>query len=70
MTDFQHELEILLNRYSKDSETNTPDWVLAQYLVGCLDALKVANEKTSIAIMQGSFQSMPTIAEVEGRKMH
>lgn len=31
------ELELLLNRYSVDAATNTPDFILASYLVDCLD---------------------------------
>lgn len=33
---FQRELENLLNRHSKENESGTPDFVLAQYLNGCL----------------------------------
>lgn len=41
---FEKELESLLNRYSKENDSNTPDFILAEYLTGCLavynDALK------------------------------
>lgn len=33
---FQRELAALLNRYSFDTMTNTPDFILAQYLGACL----------------------------------
>lgn len=36
MTEFQKELEALINRHSMENKSNTPDWILAQYLVGCL----------------------------------
>lgn len=36
--EFERELAALLNRYSKENESNTPDFQLARYLVRCLDA--------------------------------
>ena len=35
---FRHELTGLLNRFSKENGSDTPDWVLADYLIGCLAA--------------------------------
>ena len=35
---FRSELESALNRCSMENSSNTPDWILAQFLVGCLDA--------------------------------
>lgn len=34
---FEKELRSSINYHGKDSEANTPDYVLAQYLVQCLD---------------------------------
>lgn len=42
---FTRELEALLNKYSKDNETMTPDFILVLYIVGCLDAFKEATHK-------------------------
>ena len=39
---FQSELIALINRHSKEKESNTPDYVLAKYLCGCLDAFNCA----------------------------
>lgn len=33
---FARELTSLLNRYSKENDSDTPDYVLAGYLIGCL----------------------------------
>lgn len=33
---FEKELAILINKYSKENESDTPDFILAQYLKGCL----------------------------------
>ena len=35
--EFVYELEKLLNRYSQENGSDTPDFILAQYLKGCLD---------------------------------
>lgn len=37
MVSFEQELENLLNRYSMESGSDTPDFILCQYLQGCLD---------------------------------
>ena len=44
MSDSSFETEIcgLINRYSKENESNTPDFVLAQYISNCLDAFNIA----------------------------
>jgi hypothetical protein len=38
MNDFETELQHLINRYSMENASNTPDFILAQYLAGCLAA--------------------------------
>ena len=40
--DFQDELESLVNRYSKENGSNTPDYVLARYISDCLEAFNRA----------------------------
>lgn len=35
-TEFNRELTSLLNRYSKENGSDTPDFILANYLIGCL----------------------------------
>lgn len=36
------ELTRLLNCYSQENASNTPDYILAQYLLGCLGAFNTA----------------------------
>lgn len=36
MSNFVDELESLINRYSMESGSGTPDFILAEYLDGCL----------------------------------
>ena len=37
-TGFRAELETLINRHSKENGSNTPDFILADYMSDCLDA--------------------------------
>ena len=39
---FRQELTDLINRYSIESASNTPDYILAMYLHGCLHAFNEA----------------------------
>lgn len=39
---FESELRALLNKYSKERNSDTPDFILCNYLVRCLDAVDVA----------------------------
>jgi hypothetical protein len=48
MTDmklFKVEIENLINIHSIDSELNTPDYILADYLVNCLETYRKINEQ-------------------------
>ena len=38
----KRDLTALINRYSLENESNTPDFILAQYLAACLDAYNMA----------------------------
>ena len=42
MENFERELVALINKHSKENESNTPDWLLAQYLLNCLGAFNTA----------------------------
>lgn len=35
---FRRDLAELINRYSRENESNTPDFMLAEYLIMCLSA--------------------------------
>ncbi len=44
MRTFEKELAVLINRYSKEQDSDTPDFILAEYLVHCL---KIWGEATT-----------------------
>lgn len=33
---FQQELQTLINRHNREEDSNTPDFLLAEYIQGCL----------------------------------
>jgi len=37
---FKEELTSLINKHSKENGSDTPDWVLANYLCGCLEVFE------------------------------
>jgi hypothetical protein len=37
LSDFKRELASVLNKYSRENLSNTPDYILAEYLNDCLD---------------------------------
>ena len=39
---FRDELEVLINRHSIENGSNTPDFILAEYLTRCLFAFEAA----------------------------
>jgi len=39
---FQSELTELLNKYSQENGSNTPDWILSTYIIDCLYAFNSA----------------------------
>ena len=39
---FMDELRALINRHSIQCASGTPDWILAEYLSGCLEAFECA----------------------------
>jgi len=42
-----HDMTELLNTYSMEQESDTPDFILAEYLVNCLDAFSVAAARSN-----------------------
>ena len=43
--DFKKELENLINRYSVENASNTPDFILAGYIERCLHAFAEATQQ-------------------------
>ena len=41
----EQELSSLLNAHSQENASNTPDWILAQFMLGCLSAFETATQQ-------------------------
>lgn len=39
---FEEQLKELINTYSVENDSNTPDFILAQYILNCLMAFRIA----------------------------
>lgn len=44
---FLKELQNLINRYNKENDSDTPDFILAQYLNNCLESFDIALRQRS-----------------------
>lgn len=45
LTEFEQELRRIISRFSMENHSNTPDFILAEYLRGCLDAFNLATKR-------------------------
>lgn len=45
--DLRNELSSLLNRASRENQSNTADFILSEYMIGCLEAFERATQKRS-----------------------
>ena len=48
LTAFEQEVRKLINRYSIEKYSNTPDFILAEYLSGCLNAFNYAVQRREV----------------------
>jgi hypothetical protein len=42
MANFETELTALLNKFTMENDSNTPDFILAKFITGCLDTFNEA----------------------------
>ncbi len=47
-TELEIRLKELLNSESRESDSNTPDFILAEFMMNCLDAFELANNKREV----------------------
>jgi len=45
LDEFRKEIENTINKFCMENESNTPDFILAEYLMDCLEAFDKATEK-------------------------
>jgi len=60
VSEFEKELEGLINRYSEENRSNTPDFILARYLVICLSAWNQATAQREVWYGRGDQEGRLT----------
>ncbi len=45
MDSLEKEIGCLINKHSREQDSNTPDFILAEYLLACLGAFEVASNR-------------------------
>jgi hypothetical protein len=56
-------LEHVVNSLSLENESNTPDWILARYLVGCLDVFDACVRERERWYGRADSPATPPISE-------
>jgi len=62
------EIETAINKYSAENGSDTPDFILAEYLIGCLNAFDIAltaREKWYGREIKGEFGHYQTTADTD-----
>ncbi len=66
MTDFKKELCELLNKYSKENESDTPDFILAEYLIGSLKIFcESVNHRNTFYVRMEEPENEPQPTDIE-----
>ncbi len=47
-TDLEKKLKDLINCESRESDSNTPDFLLAEFMMNCLDAFELTSNKREV----------------------
>jgi len=48
MTELEGNLSALINTECREEDSNTPDFILAEFMMKCLDAFELANNKREV----------------------
>ena len=66
MSTFDQELTTLLNQHSIENDSNTPDFILAQFLLGCLAVFNVAVQQRESFYGRDARPSMKVAEKIIG----
>ncbi len=47
-TELEKGLENLINEFSRESDSNTPDFILAEFMMNCLDSFELASNRREV----------------------
>ena len=62
---FIEELEALINKYSKENDSDTPDFILAEYLNSCLVAFSKASNRREVWYGREKAEQNPLPGSIE-----
>ncbi len=48
MTRLQQDLQSLINSENREEDSNTPDFILAEYMIRCLEAFEIASNRREV----------------------
>lgn len=48
MDSLENDIKALINKNSREQDSNTPDFILAEYLIACLSAFEVASNRREV----------------------
>jgi len=65
MSKFREDLEVLINQNSKENGSNTPDFILADYLADCLDAYDKAVTRRTEWYQKSTDEIIDKIADAD-----
>jgi len=65
---FEKELQTLINKHSIENVSNTPDFILAQYLSMCLHAFETATQQRETWYVRDPGPSQPTSPQGKDRE--
>lgn len=68
MSDLRKNIETAVNRASAENGSNTPDWILAHYLIDCLSAFDRATRRREKWYGRGSLLSVSELEQPEGKQ--
>lgn len=47
-TELEKKLSGIINEESRENDSNTPDWILAELMMNCLDAFELASNRREV----------------------
>lgn len=65
---FQEELEHLINRFSMENASNTPDFILAEYVSGCLALFATATQQRDYWYVRNPRPSEGLLTALRGKE--
>ena len=48
MASLENDIARLINKHSREADSNTPDFILAEYIMACLSAFEVASNRREV----------------------